>query len=69
MDDGGITIKHHQEAREAGVLKEIYGFPQTGAFKQTQGFYPQRRISHGQFNALVNGIDFVMSETGKIIFK
>lgn len=68
MDDGGITIKHHQEAREAGVLKEIYGFPQTGAFLQTQEIYPQRRISHGQFNALVNGIDFEMSETGKIIF-
>ena len=69
MDGGGITIKHHQEAREAGVLKEMYGFPQTGAFIQTQGIYPQRRISHGQFNALVNGIDFDILDTGKIIFK
>ncbi|MBQ2176185.1 MAG: CRISPR-associated protein Csn1, partial [Alphaproteobacteria bacterium] len=69
-DSGGlqITIRHHQEARETGKLKELYGNPKTGLYDSSQELYPERRLSHNQFNALVQGQDFELSETGKIVF-
>lgn len=70
-DSGGlqITIRHHQEAREATKLKELYGNPKTGLFDNSQEIYPQRRLSYNQFNALVQGQHFELTETGKIVFK
>ena len=69
-DSGGlqITIRYQQEARETGKLKELYGNPKTGVFESAQDIYPQRRLSHYQFNALVQGQDFELTDTGKIVF-
>jgi len=70
-DSGGlqITIRHHQEAREATKLKELYGNPKTGLFDSSQEVFPQRRLSYNQLNAFVQGQHFELTETGKIIFK
>jgi CRISPR-associated endonuclease Csn1 len=70
-DSGGlqITIRHHQEAREATKLKELYGNSKTGLFESSQEIYPQRRLSHNQFNALVQGQHFELTETGKITIR
>ncbi len=64
-----ITLRHQQEARDAGVLKNEYGNPKTGLFNAQQDIYPRRMLLHTQFNALVQGQDFEISDTGKITFK
>ena len=58
-----IRLKHQQEARPNGELQQI-----NGAFKNGDSA-PIRMLLHTQFNALVEGQDFDISDTGKITFK
>ena len=58
-----IRLKHQQEARPNGELQQI-----NGAFKNGDSA-PIRMLLHTQFNALVQGQDFDISDTGKITFK
>ena len=64
-----ITLRHQQEARDAGTLKAEFGNPKTGVFGKDQMLYPRRMLLHTQFNALVQGQDFNLSDTGKIKFR
>ena len=70
-DSGGlqITLRHQQEARDAGTLKSIYGNPKTGLFNAEHIVYPRRMLLYTQIRALVQGQDFELTETGKIVFK
>ena len=69
-DSGGlqITMRHQQEARDAGTLKSEYGNPTTGLFKAEQNLYPRRMLLYTQIKALVQGQDFELIDTGKIVF-
>ncbi len=64
-----ITLRYQQEARDAGVLKQEYGNPKTGLYAADQPIYARRMLLHTQINALVQGQDFDISETGKITFR
>lgn len=61
---GTITLKHHQEARPSGELKE-----KNGEWKIGEEYRPIIGLLHNQLNALVEGYDFVLTVTGEIKFK
>lgn len=61
---GMITLKHHQEARPAGELKE-----KKGEWETNEEYRPVIVINHNQLNALVEGYDFELTVTGEIKFK
>lgn len=61
---GLTTLKHHQEARPAGGLKE-----KKGLWKIGEEYRPVITINHNQFNAIVEGYDFELTVTGEIKFK
>lgn len=63
---GGIQIKlnYHQEARPSGDLHQI-----NGAYTFNEPIAARRMLTQTQFNALVQGKDFDISDTGKITFK
>ena len=58
-----IKLRHHQEARPSGDLKQI-----NGLFVQGEPFDGIRMLTHSQIRALVEGEDFNLTETGKIVF-
>jgi CRISPR-associated endonuclease Csn1 len=57
-------MRHQQEAKPAGELEQI-----NGAFSADAPIASFRMLRHTQFNALVQGQDFNLSDTGKITFK
>lgn len=61
---GWISLKHHQEARQASDVKE-----ENGLWKTNEPYRAKIGIYHTQFNALVEGYDFELSVTGEIEFK
>lgn len=61
---GRMTLKYHQEARQAGELKG-----KNGAWKIGEEYRPVIGILHTQFNAIVEGYDFDLTVTGEIKFK
>lgn len=63
---GGIQIKlnYHQEARPSGELHQI-----NGNYIFDEPIAGRRMLTQSQFNALVQGQDFDISDTGKIIFR
>lgn len=61
---GVMTLKHHQEARPAGELKE-----KKGEWKCFEEYRPIIGINHNQFKAMVEGYDFELTVTGEIKFK
>ena len=63
---GGIQIKlnYHQEARPSGDLHQI-----NGPYLFNEPIASRRMLTHSQFNALVQGQDFEISDIGKITFK
>ena len=63
---GGIQIKlnYHQEARPSGDLHQI-----NGPYRFNEPIAARRMLTHSQINALVQGQDFEISDTGKITFK
>jgi len=58
---GNIVLRHHQEARPASELKV-----QDGEYKIDEDYIAQRKLSHNQFNALIEGVDFKLSPLGEI---
>jgi len=58
---GMCILRHHQEANSASELKT-----NDGLFKKDENYTAQRKLSHNQFNALVEGLDFTLSPLGKI---
>ena len=63
--DGRIKIRYQQEAREAKELGQFLAIDYSALGAQTV----QARMSYSKFNALVQGQDFELTETGKIVFK
>ncbi|OPZ97647.1 MAG: CRISPR-associated endonuclease Cas9 [Bacteroidetes bacterium ADurb.Bin408] len=57
-----IVMRYTQEARPGTDLKVM-----DGAFQTGEEFKAQRKMNHNQFNALVEGYDFKITATGKII--
>ena len=58
---GNIVLRHNKEASPATLLKI-----QDGEFKSDENYIAQRKLSHNQFNALVEGVDFSLSVLGEI---
>lgn len=61
---GSIALKHHQEARPLKELKIL-----KGKWAHDTVFRPMIGISHLQFNAMVEGVDFELTVTGEVKFK
>ena len=59
---GTITLKHHQEAKSASELTEKKGLWQKG-----EAYRPVIGLNHNQARFLVEGQDFSLSVTGRII--
>ncbi len=59
---GMSVLRFHQEANAASELKT-----QDGMFQHDEPYIPQRKMSHNQFDALVEHVDFKISTLGKII--
>jgi CRISPR-associated endonuclease Csn1 len=58
---GNIVLRHITEARPATDLRT-----QDGLFRSNEDYIPQRKLSHNQFNALVEGFDFYLSPIGEL---
>lgn len=63
--DGRIKVRYQQEARDAKNLGNFLALDYTNLGAQTC----QARVSYSKINALVQGQDFDISDTGKITFK
>ena len=61
---GVLNFRHHLEARPDKDLKK-----EDGEFKQEESYRAIIKMSHNQFNALVEGYDFDLTITGEIKFK
>ncbi len=60
---GRIKLIYHQEARPSGETKE-----KNGRYMQGETLRPKIILRHTQFNALVEGQDFIMNDIGEITF-
>lgn len=58
---GKISLRYHQEARQAKDLKS-----KNGAFKNGEELRPAITLLHTQFNALVEGQDFDINVLGEV---
>lgn len=58
---GTIKMRHHQEAQNAKDIKTT-----NGIFKNTDPYRPSIILLHTQFNALVEGEDFIITTLGDI---
>ncbi|MBR5148408.1 MAG: CRISPR-associated protein Csn1 [Bacteroidaceae bacterium] len=56
-----VTLRYHQEARRSSDLDE-----KKGTFKADNEHYPVMVMSHLQFNALIEGIDFELTLLGEV---
>ena len=61
---GIITLKHHMEARPSTELKA-----KNGLWKKNESLRPVIVLNHNQTKFLVEGVDFDLTVTGRIIFK
>lgn len=61
---GSIKFRLHNEARKSDDLKKL-DYQPDGEFKVGE-YKPTRKMNHNQFYALVEGVDFKISPTGKI---
>lgn len=60
---GIVALKHHQNAQSSSEL-----ITKNGKWTRGESFRPGIAMNHSQFDALVEGVDFVISDTGKITF-
>jgi CRISPR-associated endonuclease Csn1 len=60
---GCVTLRYHQEARPAGEYKN-----KNGAWKIGEEIRPSIILLHTQFNALVQGQDFEITDSGELKF-
>lgn len=58
---GNILLRYHLEASPATNLKTC-----DGKYSSDEDHIPQRKLSHNQFNALVEGFDFTLNALGEI---
>lgn len=58
---GTVVMKHHQEARKSKELKI-----NSGTYKMNAEYRPIISMLHTQFNALVEGADFILTPLGEI---
>ena len=58
---GRISLVHHQDARPSGLIKL-----KNGAFSSSEEFRSGILLLHGQFKALVEGVDFELNDLGEI---
>lgn len=58
---GTIIMRHHEEARPSTELKA-----KNGAYKQGEELRSSIKMLHTQIQALVQGVDFTIDETGQI---
>lgn len=58
---GMAVLRFQQEATQASELKTI-----DGEFQKNEPYIAQRKLSHNQFNALVEGFDFKINIIGQI---
>jgi len=58
---GMIVLRFHQEARQASDLKTY-----DGEYNRDEPYISQRKLSHNQFNALIEGVDFILTPLGEI---
>lgn len=56
-----VTLRYHQEGRRSSDLNE-----KKGAFKVKNEHFPVMVMSHLQFNALIEGIDFELTILGEV---
>lgn len=61
---GTIVLKHHQETRNSTLLTE-----KKGLWRVNEITRPLIGINHNQANFLVENIDFILTISGKIVFK
>lgn len=61
---GTMTLKHHLEARPSTELKA-----KNGLWKQDEDLRPIIGLNHNQTRFLVEGVDFDLTVTGRIVFK
>ncbi len=61
---GSITLKHHLEARPSTEIKAKNGLWHIG-----EEYRPIIVLTHKQLNVWVEGVDFDITQTGRIIFK
>ena len=58
---GLITLRYHQEARQAKDMKA-----KNGAFKANEEHRPLIAMLNTQFNALIEGVDFELTLLGEV---
>ena len=56
-----VTLRYHQEGRRSSELNE-----KKGAFKVKNEHFPVMVMSHLQFNALIEGVDFELTILGEV---
>lgn len=61
---GTITLKHHQEAKSASELTE-----KKGLWTEDEAYRPVIGLNHNQAKFLVEGKDFTLTVTGRIVFR
>ena len=61
---GIISFKHQQEARPSSIMKE-----KKGEWKIDEEYRPMIALAHTQLKCLVEGQDFDLSITGRIVFR
>ena len=61
---GTMTLKHHLEARPSTELKA-----KNGLWKKGEDIRPVIGLNHNQTRFLVEGVDFELTVTGRIVFK
>lgn len=64
--DGRLILRHHQEAREAKLLKEERN---AGCFRESDVYRSEISMSLSNFHALVEGYDFEINALGEIFNK
>lgn len=60
---GKLVFVHHQEARPSGEVKKT-----NGQWKSGEEYRPGIVLLHTQFDAMVEGRDFILDSTGKVSF-
>jgi len=61
---GRITLKHHQEAKRASELTE-----KNGLWKEVEAYRPVIGLNNNQAKFIVEGKDFTLTVTGRIILR
>lgn len=61
---GTMTLKHHQEAKSTSELTE-----KKGLWTEDEAYRPVIGLNHNQAKFLVEGKDFTLTVTGRIVLR